>query len=125
MTSTDLVARLRDGIVVQQAGPSALIGTPDFTATVALMREAADRLERESGDLAYAKHALDRETARALRFGRELTASQAEVDRLTEALKQHERILLIAAVRRAAEIAAPLWLKAADDMSAALQQKEA
>lgn len=129
----DLVARLRDGIVVQQAGPSALIGTPDFTATVALMREAADRLEslstieRQRDEAAAAVDAFaeicdelgcERDNEAGLQAAHAL---KAEVARLTEALKQHERILLIAAVRRAAEIAAPLWLKAADNAIAALQ----
>lgn len=49
--------------------------------------ELEERLERESGDLRYAKQALDHETARALKFGKRITALTAEVALLTEALK--------------------------------------
>lgn len=78
--------------------------------------ELVARLERAETDLAYAKQALDRATARAIKFGKDittlereleeavfaredwqklaterhtaLTASQAEVERLKEALRQ-------------------------------------
>lgn len=49
--------------------------------------ELEERLERESGDLRYAKQALDLETARALKFGKRITALTAEVALLTEALE--------------------------------------
>lgn len=57
-----------------------------------------------------------------------MSASQAEVEKLKEALGQHERLLLINKVRKAAEEVAPLWLEAADAASdlvrAALQVEE-
>ena len=43
--------------------------------------------ERASRDLRYAKQALDRETARAIKFGKRITALTAKVALLTEALK--------------------------------------
>ena len=49
--------------------------------------ELEEKLERESGDLRYAKSALDRETARALKFGKRIDALTAKVALLTEALK--------------------------------------
>lgn len=44
----------------------------------------------------------------------ELTALTAKVALLTEALKQHEKLLCINSVRDAARQTAPLWLEAAD-----------
>jgi len=41
-----------------------------------------------AGDLAYAKGALDRETARAIKFGKKITALEARVAQMAEALKQ-------------------------------------
>ena len=80
--STELVERLRakrlagsleDGILMDEAAD-------ELTALTA-------KLERESGDLRYAKNALDRETARALKFGKRITALTAKVALLTEALE--------------------------------------
>lgn len=45
--------------------------------------ELEEKLERESGDLRYAKIALDRETARALKFGKRIDVLTAKVALLT------------------------------------------
>lgn len=50
--------------------------------------ELEAQLERESGDLRYAKQALDRETARALKFGKRITA-------LTEALRPFDGLATV------------------------------
>ena len=57
--------------------------------------ELEERLERESGDLRYAKQALDHETARALKFGKRITALTAEVALLTEALRPFDGLATV------------------------------
>ena len=52
----------------------------------ARVAELEAKLERESGDLRYAKNALDRETARAIKFGARATAAEAKVARMGEAV---------------------------------------
>ena len=54
---------------------------------VAMITTLERELERERGDLRYAKQALDRETARALKFGARATAAEAKAARMGEALK--------------------------------------
>lgn len=89
--STELVERLRAGVPLTEVDGREVADTDAADAT---MEAAADeltaltaKLERESGDLRYAKQALDRETARALKFGKRITALTAKVALLTEALK--------------------------------------
>lgn len=66
--------------------------------------ELEERLERESGDLRYAKQALDRETARALKFGKRITALTAKVH---DVEASNTRLLsLIADIREASGVGA-------------------
>jgi len=86
--TASLVARLRAGIVTKPAVTDKAY-TPDFSATVALMAEAADALVAAI---------RERDEARALNeqnFGRTLVQAnhdlRAEVERLTELVRQFLR----------------------------------
>jgi hypothetical protein len=46
-----------------------------------------------------------------------LTAAEAKVARMGEALEKYERLLTVSAIRSDAQIVAPLWLHAADEAS--------
>lgn len=75
------------------------------TRARALTAEAeVQRLEREAAENAIANSRLAEQMERTL----------AELGKVREALRQHEKLLCINAVRDAARQTAPLWLEAAD-----------
>ena len=88
--STELVEKI-DAFIEACSGPGITLyeGHPAVLLTKAKdeLTALTAKLERESGDLRYAKQALDRETARALKFGKRITALTAKVALLTEALE--------------------------------------
>lgn len=98
MTTESVLSRLKPSYLADKAAIEAAVQLRD---KYPLLTEALNKA-------IVANNALKSEAVAAL------AASEAKVAELTEALKQHEQLLLINAVRAVAAEHAPLWLEAAD-----------